>query len=148
MRRLQVLIASGNYFIKKQLIRNLLCEGHDVWVASDGTGALKLAREISADIIIADETLHGLSGRDLCRRLRPFPVSIQTPFTFLVTGTLYPTNPYESAHLGIDVTVGDADIEELMKNRCFHFANLPRSIRSNLSHPDTRITGASVRLSA
>ncbi len=148
MRRLQVLVASSDYFIKKQLVRNLLCEGHDVWVASEGPGALKLAREVSADIVIADEALRGLSGKDLCRRLRPFPLSIQTPFTFLVTGTHKSANPYESAHLGIDVIVGETDISELIQKRCFRFENLPRSVRSSLVWPPASSTGANVHLAA
>ena len=148
MRRLQVLVASSDYFVKKQLVRNLLCEDHDVWVSSDGQSALRLAREISADIVIADEKLPGISGSDLCRRLRPFPFSIPTPFTFLLAADENTPNPYVSLHQGIDVTVCRTDLMEFMRNRCFHKNHLPRSVRSNLGSYKTITASPAVHMSA
>jgi len=147
-RRLQALVASNDYFIKKQLVSNLLREGHDIWVASDGASALRLAREIAPDIVIADESLSGIGGRDLCRRLRPFPFSIPTPFTFLIAGEDGEGNPYGSVHFGIDVTINKADIAEFIRSRCFRNENLPRAVRCNLWADNAPASIPSIRLSA
>lgn len=45
-------------------------EGYKVSVAHDGISGLTLAREVSPDLAILDWMLPGLSGLELCRRLR------------------------------------------------------------------------------
>ncbi len=45
-------------------------EGYEVTVANDGFTGLTTAREIQPDLIILDWMLPGLSGLELCRRLR------------------------------------------------------------------------------
>lgn len=45
-------------------------EGYQVTVANDGFTGLTMAREIKPDLIILDWMLPGLSGLELCRRLR------------------------------------------------------------------------------
>jgi DNA-binding response OmpR family regulator len=48
----------------------LITEGYHVSVAHDGIAGLTLARESSFDLAILDWMLPGLSGVELCRRLR------------------------------------------------------------------------------
>lgn len=45
-------------------------EGYQVTVANDGFAGITMAREIKPDLIILDWMLPGLSGLELCRRLR------------------------------------------------------------------------------
>ena len=45
-------------------------EGYQVTVANDGFSGITMAREIKPDLIILDWMLPGLSGLELCRRLR------------------------------------------------------------------------------
>lgn len=45
-------------------------EGYQVAVANDGFAGITMAREIKPDLIILDWMLPGLSGLELCRRLR------------------------------------------------------------------------------
>ncbi|MGB3510535.1 MAG: response regulator transcription factor [Microcoleaceae cyanobacterium] len=45
-------------------------EGYQVTVANDGFTGITMAREIKPDLIILDWMLPGLSGLELCRRLR------------------------------------------------------------------------------
>ncbi|NJK40495.1 MAG: response regulator transcription factor [Acaryochloridaceae cyanobacterium SU_2_1] len=45
-------------------------EGYQVTVASDGMGGLTMARESQPDLILLDWMLPGLSGLEVCRRLR------------------------------------------------------------------------------
>lgn len=45
-------------------------EGYEVTVAKDGLGGLGSAREITPDLILLDWMLPGISGIEICRRLR------------------------------------------------------------------------------
>jgi DNA-binding response OmpR family regulator len=45
-------------------------EGYQVSVAYDGLTALTAARELRLDLVILDWTLDGLSGLEVCHRLR------------------------------------------------------------------------------
>lgn len=45
-------------------------EGYQVSVANDGLSGLTMARESNPDIVILDWMLPGMSGVDICRRLR------------------------------------------------------------------------------
>lgn len=45
-------------------------EGYQVTVANDGFAGMTMAREMKPDLIILDWMLPGLSGLELCRRLR------------------------------------------------------------------------------
>lgn len=44
--------------------------GHDVRVADDGEGGLRLFREDMPDLVVLDVMLPGLSGFEVCRRIR------------------------------------------------------------------------------
>lgn len=54
------------HFIKLELEY----EGYEVTTANDGLGGLSSAREISPNLIILDWMLPGISGPEICRRLR------------------------------------------------------------------------------
>ncbi|MEH2260152.1 response regulator transcription factor [Nostoc sp.] len=54
----------------------LSSEGYNVNVAYDGIVGLTLARELSPDLVILDWMLPGLSGLEICRRLRATGISI------------------------------------------------------------------------
>jgi len=45
-------------------------EGYEVTVANDGLGGLGTAREMTPDLILLDWMLPGISGLEICRRLR------------------------------------------------------------------------------
>ncbi|MEH2083733.1 MAG: response regulator transcription factor [Nostoc sp.] len=51
-------------------------EGYNINVAHDGITGLTLARELSPDLVILDWMLPGLSGLEICRRLRATGISI------------------------------------------------------------------------
>jgi DNA-binding response OmpR family regulator len=51
-------------------------EGYRVSVAHDGMAGLALAREMAPDLAILDWMLPGLTGVELCRRLRSTGISI------------------------------------------------------------------------
>jgi DNA-binding response OmpR family regulator len=65
-----------------QLIEAELClEGYRVTVATNGIEGLSMAREVQPDLLILDWMMPGLSGLDVCMRLRT--TGIQTPIIIL-----------------------------------------------------------------
>lgn len=54
----------------------LSSEGYNIKVAHDGIAGLTLARELSPDLVILDWMLPGLSGLEICRRLRATGISV------------------------------------------------------------------------
>ncbi len=64
-------------FIKLEL--NL--EGYNVTVAFNGVDGLALAREVQPSLLILDWLMPGMSGLDICKRLRS--MGIQTPIILL-----------------------------------------------------------------
>jgi DNA-binding response OmpR family regulator len=64
-------------FIEEELI----LEGYQVTVAANGLDGLTIARNIQPDLLILDWMLPGISGLDLCLRLRS--TGIQVPIIML-----------------------------------------------------------------
>ncbi|KAM3090575.1 response regulator transcription factor [Phormidesmis sp. 146-35] len=65
-----------------EFVKTELClEGYQVTVAIDGIQGLAIAREAHPDLLILDWMLPGISGLDLCLRLRK--TGIQTPIILL-----------------------------------------------------------------
>jgi DNA-binding response OmpR family regulator len=58
-------------------------DGHTVLVAQDGEGALKEIREKEPDLVILDVMLPGMSGVDICRRIRQNPETANLPIIML-----------------------------------------------------------------
>ncbi|MEH2171920.1 response regulator transcription factor [Nostoc sp.] len=54
----------------------LSSEGYNINVAHDGIAGLTLARELLPDLVILDWMLPGLSGLEICRRLRATSISV------------------------------------------------------------------------
>jgi DNA-binding response OmpR family regulator len=65
-----ILLVEDEVKLARFLELELTSEGYQVSVAHDGMDGLTLARETSPDLAILDWMLPGLSGLELCRRLR------------------------------------------------------------------------------
>ncbi|NES07773.1 MAG: response regulator transcription factor [Okeania sp. SIO2F4] len=65
-----ILIVEDEAKLAQFIELELKYEGYQVTVANDGFTGLTMAREIKPDLIILDWMLPGLSGLELCRRLR------------------------------------------------------------------------------
>jgi DNA-binding response OmpR family regulator len=66
----QILIVEDDRAIAQGLRDNLEFEGHQVHVATDGESALRAARDPRPDLIVLDIRLPGMSGYEVCRKLR------------------------------------------------------------------------------
>ena len=63
--------------------------GHEVITAPDGLTALKEARRSAPDLILLDVTMPGMTGFEVCRRIRTAPDLMSIPVIFLTArGTL------------------------------------------------------------
>ena len=66
----RVLIVEDDPAILRGLKDNLLIESYEVLTASDGEAGYRLIREQKPDLVILDLMLPGMSGYEVCRRLR------------------------------------------------------------------------------
>jgi len=65
-----ILVIEDDVSILRGLIDNIKFEGYKVLSASDGHAGLKLALEDSPDLVLLDIMLPGLSGYDICRKVK------------------------------------------------------------------------------
>ncbi len=67
---MRVLVVDDEVEMAALLARGLIGEGYEVDVAADGIQAMTLAGEHKYDLAVLDVTMPGMSGFELCRRLR------------------------------------------------------------------------------
>jgi two-component system OmpR family response regulator len=67
---MRVLVVDDELEMAALLARGLAGEGYEVDIASDGIGAMTMAGEEKYDLAVLDVTMPGMSGFELCRRLR------------------------------------------------------------------------------
>ena len=65
-----ILVVEDEVKLARFIELELVSEGYQVSVAHDGMAGLTLAREVAFDLAMLDWMLPGLSGVELCRRLR------------------------------------------------------------------------------
>ena len=129
----KILLADDSVTIQKIIELTFEGEGFDLEVVGDGQEALERAEASPPDIILADFTMPGLSGMDLCRRIREHPVLSPVPVVLLTNSfdefdrsegdaagvTAYVEKPFESQSLidrvhellsGVDPTSIEAPI--------------------------------------
>lgn len=66
----RILVVEDEAKLAKFIEQELKYEGYDVTVASDGMAGLTAARETLPDLILLDWMLPGISGLEICKRLR------------------------------------------------------------------------------
>lgn len=98
-------------------------------VALDGEGALKSIQQAPPDLVLLDVVMPGISGYDVCRRLRSEPATRELPVMFLTSldevgdkmkgfeagGTDYVTKPFEVLEV-------KARVRSLLKARAYQEA--------------------------
>ena len=66
----KVLVVEDDRTLRETLRYNLVAEGFDVLVASDGGEGLVSARQDNPDVVVLDLMLPSLSGIEVCKALR------------------------------------------------------------------------------
>ncbi|MDX6626028.1 MAG: two-component system, OmpR family, response regulator MprA [Solirubrobacterales bacterium] len=66
----RVLVVEDDAPVRRMLERSLAAEGFEVRAAADGGAALAMAEDSAPDLVVLDIAMPGLSGIDVCRRLR------------------------------------------------------------------------------
>ena len=69
-RKKKVLVVEDDRTLRETLRYNLVAEGFDVLIASDGGEGLVCARQEDPDVVVLDLMLPGLSGVEVCKALR------------------------------------------------------------------------------
>ncbi len=78
-----VLVVEDEPAQREVLAYNLKAEGFDVETAEDGDEALLLVDEVKPDIVVLDWMLPGISGIEICRRLKTRPETQAIPILML-----------------------------------------------------------------
>ena len=83
MTRAHILLVEDDRSLVELLTWNLEREDFEVEHTADGEEALLLARESPPDLVLLDWMIEGLSGIEVCRRLRRIPDTANVPIIML-----------------------------------------------------------------
>src|ERR1044071_9627512 len=79
----RILVVEDEAPLTELLRYNLAAEGYEVETAARGDDADTMLKEASPDLVVLDWMLPGLSGIELCRRLRARPETRSLPIIML-----------------------------------------------------------------
>lgn len=79
----RILIVEDDVMLQRVLRDNLKPEGFEVLLFGDGESALARVAQDKPDLAILDMNLPGLSGLDICRRLKADPATRHIPVLIL-----------------------------------------------------------------
>ena len=79
----RVLLVEDDRSLVELLVFHLEREEFEVETTPDGEDALLIARETPPDVVILDWMIEGLSGIEVCRRLRRLPETANVPIIML-----------------------------------------------------------------
>jgi len=88
--KLKILAVDDSPTVTEMVRDAFEAEGYRVFTAGDGAAALSLALAENPDLIIADITMPGLDGWELCGQIRNNPFTSFIPFIFLTAKTEAP----------------------------------------------------------
>ena len=87
MLKLSILAVDDSPVITEMIVDAVEAEGYKVLVAHDGASALRIALAEHPDLIIADISMPGMDGWELCSQIRSNPFTSFIPFIFLTQRT-------------------------------------------------------------
>lgn len=83
----RILVVDDDEQIRRMLTLGLERENYDVLTAADGVEGLQKALNLQPDLIILDLIMPGLSGLEVCQRLRASPQLANVPIVILSATT-------------------------------------------------------------
>lgn len=72
-KRKRILLVDDEEFIRKLTRATLTSANYDIQEAENGRQALEMAREIQPDLILLDVTMPGISGYEVCKKIKEDP---------------------------------------------------------------------------
>jgi len=104
LRRRRILVADDEVYIVHILEFSLSMEGYEVVSANNGVAALEVIEKEMPDLVVLDVMMPGLSGHEVCRRLRTDPRTRHIPIIFL-TAKDSPAERDEGLELGANAYI-------------------------------------------
>ncbi|NJM53487.1 MAG: response regulator [Blastocatellia bacterium] len=101
MSKRKLLLADDSVTIQKVVNLTFADEGIEVISVGDGDSAMEKVAEISPDLIMADVNMPGLTGYEICERIRQDDKLRRTPVILLV-GSFEPFDEDEARRVGAD----------------------------------------------
>ncbi|MBI5455145.1 MAG: response regulator [Deltaproteobacteria bacterium] len=100
----KILLADDSITIQKVISITFAAESYDLTIVGDGDSAVKKAREIAPDLIMADVAMPGKTGYEVCEAVKKDPQLKNTP-VLLLAGTFEPLNKDEALRAGADDSI-------------------------------------------
>jgi DNA-binding response OmpR family regulator len=84
-----------------EVLQEMLADEFEVLIANDGGSAMQLAQQYQPTIVLLDVMLPGLSGLDVCRRLRKLPAMSKARI-IMVSAKAMPSERAQGLEAGAD----------------------------------------------
>ncbi|MCP3676415.1 MAG: response regulator [Deltaproteobacteria bacterium] len=97
----KILLADDSITIHKVISITFGDEDFDLEIVSDGDSAITKAREISPDLVMADVSMPGKSGYEVCETIKSDPQLSHIP-VLILAGTFEPIDDEELKRVGAD----------------------------------------------
>ena len=101
MSQQKILLADDSVTIQKVVNLTFADEGIEVLTVGDGDAAMEKISEFKPDLVLADVNMPGLSGYQICERIKQSEDLAQTPVILLV-GSFEPFDEQEAQRVGAD----------------------------------------------
>ena len=100
----KILLADDSITIQKVISITFAAESYELTIVGDGDSAVRKAREIAPDLVMADVAMPGKTGYEVCEAIKNDPQLKDTP-VLLLAGTFEPLNKDEALRAGADDSI-------------------------------------------
>jgi len=104
--RRRVLLAEDNPALAQVTRYNLERAGYEVIACRDGQEAWRAVEQETFDALVSDEVMPGMTGRELCARMRTLEAHKQTPIILLTAKSLELDHSRLRSQLGVARVLG------------------------------------------
>lgn len=111
-RMLSILVVDDEPDARAYMRAFLESEGYEYHHAGSGAQALEHLRERVPDLVIVDFMMPGMTGLQLCEKLRERPATRHVP---ILVFSAYPLNPHSNAGLYDHALLKPAEFPELLR---------------------------------
>lgn len=125
----KILLADDSITIQKVISITFASESYDLTIVGDGDAAIRKAKELNPDLVMADVAMPGKTGYEVCETIKKDPAFKNTP-VLLLAGTFEPLNRDEALRVGAD--------DSIIKP--FESQELTEKVRELLGKAEARLT--------